>query len=607
MNNLPVREQLVRLAENRRFKSAEKLRAFLFYIVEQSLTGQSDQIKEYAIALEVYGRRPDYDSKLDSIVRVEASRLRTRLKEYYEQEGRFDPVIIELPKGSYVPTFRPGSGSTPEPAIPAKPARAPVYRIILAASGILALALTALAVSRSPRFRGEQAIATPTIAILPFNNLSLEPRNDELVKGLSKDVKSVFIRSARLKVVGTGDADFVLEASLRLEGKRIRVVAELMDRRDGSYLWSDSFERESSDSMQMQAEMAQRIGGDAESQALSAAQARAAGDTPRGKALRLYRAARLIMHPGLDGFLAHGMDNFERPSLDAVNRAIDLAEKSVAADPTFAAGYVTLATCYQLAGEYDSRMMDKAVETARRAIQIDPKLGEAHAVLGYIDYLYNWRFSEAADEFKGALEYEPRQLTTFRLYADCLTLLGRFDDATREIARARVIFPDNPVVETTSLIALYHAGRFEEMERQARLRSQAAPGYHLSHWALGLALEQLGRTEEAIHEFETCLKLSPRDGRCAPAAGHAYAKAGRVQDAERILESLRKGSRTQTHAPYEIALIQNGLGEETAAIASLQSAMDEREPGVPYLKVEPRFRNLRQSPQVGRILKQVGL
>ena len=601
-----IRGQLARLVENPRFASAPKLRAFLEFIVERTLSGEASEIKEYTVALAVYGRREDYDPKTDSIVRVEAGRLRHRLSEYYATDGAHDPVVVELPKGSYVPVFRqrvieepPPVEQVTAPVVVTPPKRRWVAALLAATTVLIAVVLMLVRWSRPG--------AAPTIAIAPFNNLSLDPANDALTRELSKNVEVELTRSGKLKVLGAGKSDLTLEASVRRRADRILVIAQLLDRRDGSYIWSDSFERESSEAASLMADTARRIAADVESQAMLASRHRAEGGSARGKALELYRLGKAQLRPKDDGFLLRGRESYERPSMEAATRAIGYLEQSVAADPTFAAGWSTLATYYQMAGDIDPRMLEKAVASARKAIAIDPKLGEAHAILGYIDFLYYWKFNDAAEEFRVALEHEPHLPATHRLYADCLNLLGRNDEAVADIQRALILYPGHPTVETARVLLHFKAGPAKEMENAARRLVARMPQYQLAHWTLGLALEQTGDHAGAIREFETCLHLSPGDGRCVPALGHAYAMAGRARDAERMLETIQNRPATQTRAPYEMALIQTALKRDDAAVANLQSAFDQRELGFPYLKVEPRFARLRQRAEVKALLAKIGL
>src|SRR5262249_50679997 len=148
-----------------------------------------------------------------------------------------------------------------------------------------------------------------------------------------------------------------------------------------------------------------------------------------------------------DGLMARGASNLERLNFDELNRSISLLEQAVEADPKFGAAYASLAIYYQAAADYDSRMLKKARATARHAIEIEPRLGEAHATLGYIYFLFDWKLADAASEFQLALEHEPRILTSYRLGADVLTLLGRAGEALGVLDRARMVYRNHPVVE----------------------------------------------------------------------------------------------------------------------------------------------------------------
>ncbi|MBL8227892.1 MAG: tetratricopeptide repeat protein [Bryobacterales bacterium] len=617
-----IQEQAQRILSSQRFASADRLRNFLRFIIGKALDGKAGEVKEYLIAIEVYGRKPDYDPKIDSIVRVEASRLRSRLREYYEAEGRTDPILVELPKGSYVPSFRanlrdlalppeppvnPAKESVTELPAPAASLPAPRPKTWLWVAAAFLLILAALAVW--PRLRSQPAKLS--IAVLPFANLTLDPKNDVLVKGLAKDIESALTQSGGLRVLSGASpqqlrSDLLLEGSVRVDRDRFRVIVQMLQLKEGGYLWSQTYEKQSSDLFSLQSELAQAIYRDTETKGLQYSQELSAGGTPRGRALGFLRQAR--PRPGYDhdGMLMRGPSTYERLRLEEVNRSIALLEQAVGADPGFALAHSALASFLSVAGEYDARMIQRAKQAAFRALQLDPNLGETHLLLGHVAFLSEWDFRAAAEHLQKSTQLEPRILSGYRLYADVLTLLDRPDEALRELERGRVIYPKNPVIETEVAVVLYNSGRFDEMSRQAQQVLKQFPGFPLAHWVAGLALEQQKKYPEAIAHFEACLKLSARDGRCTVAVGHAYAKAGRRADALKISEQYRLRT-NQVAAPYSRALIANALGDRASAINFLEASFDVKEQGFPYLKVEPRLANLRSDPKIAPLLRGIGL
>lgn len=629
-----VRAQLARLLAHPRFASADRQRRFLEFTVEQVLAGRGEEIKEYLIALEVYGRKPDYDPKIDSIVRVEASRVRARLKEYYAADGVEDPLLIDLPKGSYVPSFarrelatasavpaeavarvNGGSGSTANlarlddslPPFP-PPARVrPVSRSLVLVVALLVVAAGAAWLmarrSRSPAL---------SIAVQPFTNLIAGEQGAAFAKGLPKDIEAALIESGALPVVTSAQhagraADLTLEGTLRTGGSQLRILIQLLSARDGGYIWSHSFEAGLNLPLDQQSRLAKQIQTEAEAQAVQYGQQLAAAGEARGRALALYRFARQTTGYDTDATAQRGTAAIDLLPLPELNHRISLLAQAIQIDPQFAPAHAALASYYEAAKNQDGRMLTKARESARRAIALEPRLGEAHGTLGYIYFLYDWQLAAAAAEFRAALESEPRILTLYRLHADVLSILGRHDEALAELARARLVYPAHPIVETAVATVLYNARRFAEAEAQSRRNQERFPDFHLTHWTRGLALEQQRRLPEAIAEESACLKLSPSDTRCTVAIGHMYALAGQRPRAHEILAQLRARPRHQATGHYPQALIHAALGETSAAYAELEQAFAAREPDCPYAALEPRFDGLRQQPRFQKLLAEAGL
>ena len=271
-----VHQELEKLLSSRGFARNERMAMFLRFVVEQQLDGKATQLKETVIGAEVFGRKPDYDPKLDPIVRTEAARLRTRLAEYYAGEGAADPVVIELPKGGYAPVIR----SQDQPmarrgalwrALWSRPRRK-----VAVAAGALALAVVvALWLARPRRERPAFAIS---VAVLPFVNLSSDPANEYFSDGLTEELINALTKVDGLRVpartsafvfkgkqqdireIGLKlDVRMVLEGSVRKEGDRLRITAQLNNVADGYHLWSETYDRELKDVFAIQDEISRAI------------------------------------------------------------------------------------------------------------------------------------------------------------------------------------------------------------------------------------------------------------------------------------------------------------------------------------------------------------
>jgi adenylate cyclase len=251
----PLREELERVLASTTFARSDRLSKLLRSLVERSLEGRESELKETSIGVELFGRKADYDPKLDSTVRTEASRLRARLVEYYSSEGNRNPFVIELPKGGYVPKLR-----VPEPATigaPTRPSRV-WLATCLAAFGAVAVALGGWWILHKP--------APIRIAVLPLMNLSPDPANDFLADGLTSEIiselsiidglsvrsqtSSFALRGKQLNVHEAGsqlDADYILEGSVVRSGDQLRIDTRLVRVRDDFSVWACKFERQWTD------------------------------------------------------------------------------------------------------------------------------------------------------------------------------------------------------------------------------------------------------------------------------------------------------------------------------------------------------------------------
>jgi TolB-like protein/Tfp pilus assembly protein PilF len=632
---------LERMLSSPPFENSERLCRFLRFVIKKTLDGEGGEIKEYLIALEVYGRAPSYDPKVDSIVRVEASRLRTKLREYYETQGREDEVRIELPKGSYVPVLRllpgaavaePVAAPSPAPSSPVPAGIAPSGRRFWrgwALAGFM-LATAALGGLLFYSRRGvpppDGAVADPvaadltSVAVLPFLSLGQEAGQQAFADGLTEDVTEALARVKELRVAGRasasrfkGKADAIpalgrqlkvgaiVDGSVRQDGGHVRITAQLVSTVDGFHLWSETFDRQAKDKLALQSEVSGAIGRAVTAALASASSSFAKQLLTQPEQVDLFRKGIELLDWRYDHIMLRGEAAEQPQPLAELMRAIGHFEQVVARDPRHARAYAALAHTYLRAAEYDPRLSAKSRAAAGRALELDAGIGAAHAILGYGQFLQDWDFPNAEKSFRRSLELDPRLLGIYRLYADCASLLGHQAEALAMIDRGRAALPDEPLLRIAKGVALYHARRYAPMAEEARQLLAAQPNLAPAHWLLGLAIEQLGQLDAAAAEFEATLKIAEKDPRATTALGHIYGKLGRRQEALRIIGEL--GQRPQRARPaYSIAMIHAGLGDREAAFEWLQRSFDRHETSTPYMTLDPRFDGLRSDARFKALL-----
>lgn len=279
-----VRAQLERILGSAGFAASERLRRFLRYVVERSLAGEAGQLKEYVVGREVFDRDEDYDPRLDSIVRVEAGRLRTKIDEYYHGPGRADDVIIRLQRGSYAPVFegREGQPVADDPAaapdIPSKVPKPARWRLGV---GLLAatLVVAAIVVWRAGIWAtAARPSPVATVAVLPFESYSTDTADELLAARMTDGVTGELARLGTLGVVShtsalqyagarkplreiaqSLDADFIVEGNLVRAGGDLRVQVRLVDGAKDRKLWVEDFESPSAEIGQLQRRIASAV------------------------------------------------------------------------------------------------------------------------------------------------------------------------------------------------------------------------------------------------------------------------------------------------------------------------------------------------------------
>ena len=591
-----VRGQLEKILLSEGFARNDRLSGFLRFVVEQELAGRGDQLKESIIGVEVFGRRPDYDVRQDSLVRTEAARLRARLAEYYATGSATDPLIIELPKGGYKPVFRQANesgGLKPETTktSPVTPVSVAGFSPWLAGVVCLIIVLAAFGWWRF------HPIAPIPIAVLPLINLSQDPANDFFADGLTGElirnlsiIEGLTVRSQTSSFVFKGkpqnardagkqlDAEYILEGSVMRSGQKLRINAQLVRARDDFPLWSGRYDRELTDVFAIQDEISRGI---VNSLRLKLGHGRRRYETST-EAYDLYlRARALEIKLGGSG----------------PNYSIDLYEKAIAKDPSFAPAYAGLGAVYAYRTGEDRinwEGPDREEEMVRmrvvvqKAVQLDPLLAEAHAALG-ASYARDGQWNQSQQSFRRAIELDPGSSFTRAQFAlNILRPLGRTAEAVAQLRAAAKTDPLSPSVQMFIAFSLIEDGRIEEAATHCQPQSALLARVRLLQ----------GRVNEAIPILEALYKdRLTKSG--SGKLGYAYALAGRRQEAEKI-------AALQPRA-LEQAEIFVALGDKDRAFEALDRAIPLGPVRVGRSLNWPEFRPLRGDPRVKALRKKVGL
>ncbi len=573
-----VRLCLANILGSRSFAGSERMSRFLRFIVEQTVDGRGRELKEYLLGVEIFDRTETFDPRLDPIVRVEARRLRAKLKAYYEADGRNDSLVIELPTGSYVPRFR-SSG----------PAAAPP----------------------------KAAAPSGNIAVLPFANLSSDPENEYFSDGLTEELIHALTKVEGLRVVAWNSAaklrdrqDDVasigralnvaaaLMGSVRSAGGRLRVMARLIDVASRCYLWSETFDRQIEDLFAIQEQISRAI--------VDTLRIRLIGPKA-GQAM-----ARSSSNLEAYNLYLKGRFHWNKRTREGLERAIRYFQETVALEPGFAAGHAGLADAYTLLVDYGlasaSELMAKAKGAALDALKLDPGLAEAHASLALMLSHHEWNWAQAGEHYRRALELNPGYVSARHWYAcDYLALLGRLDEALAESIVATELDPLSPIIAESRAYILMLSRRYDESLEQFRKVAELDPYFYKSYTGPGRTYIQMGRYADAIGMLERGRLLAGDLPAILGALGQAHALAGDRTAARALLAQLAHLAKSTYVPSTPFAMIHVGLGENDRALEWLETGCERHEFSICGLKVHPAYDCLRGEPRFTKLLKSIGL
>jgi adenylate cyclase len=624
-----IRAALDRILASPAFVGSRRPGNFLKYVVEETLEGREEKIKEYSIATDVFGRDQSFDPRMDPIVRVEATKLRSRLAHYYEQEGQRDAIRIEFPKRGYVPAFRFqaiedwASEATSPIAADNRPSVAMTQgavfsrRTAFIAAGLVLACVVAFALT-SLRSRPFRVPESKSIAVLPFTNLGENKEDEYFSDGLTDELIASLGRVPGLRVVARGSAfqfknrtydirdvgrrlnvRTVLEGSVRKVGTRLRITVHLDDSTNGYRIWSDIYERDSSDALAIQREiataLATSLGMEFDRQ----------GTVPGSEST----GTNASVNPEAYQAYLKGLFFWNKNTAISIRTAIDYFQEAARKDPTYAPIYTGLGRCYAGLPVFTPALTEEVIpkirEVASKALSLDPRLGEAHMQLGEAAFLeYKW--AEAEHELKLALELSPGDAVIHRFYSYYLGRMGRSQEALSQTLAAQDLDPVSPYLAEGVGQAYLDLRRYDDAIQQFKNTLKLDPNYAMAARSLGIAYVYRGDYEKGIEELERAAKLDPEDISVNGELGYAYALSGRRAAAEKTLSILLDQVKHGTARPIRVAQVYIGLGDRDHAFAWFEKAVDQHEISFGP-KTDAMFDPLRSDPRFTALLRRMNL
>jgi serine/threonine-protein kinase len=566
-----IHEHLAKIAASSGFSNSERLCELLRYTVTEALAGRGSSLKESVLGVTVFGRKPGYDSDANSIVRVEFARLRKKLEQYYEGEGAHEEWRILFPKGSYAPEFvRSERRSTPS-----------------FAGSVVVLPFTCPGSDPDDEYFADGLTDELITALTRVPGLKIVARTSSFrFKGRTSDVRGI---GAKLQV------DAAIEGSLRRQGDLLRVHVQLVNTRDGCYLWAEKYERHLTGVFQLQEEVAGAIVAALKMQ------------LPRPGS-----ASRRTASPEAHALYLKGRFWWHRWNPEALRKAATFFQQAIESDPTYAGAYAGLADTLLLQGYYGydrpRDMMPRAEAYARKAIEIDALLPEAYCSLALLASYWAWDSRECGRLLRRCLELNPNYATAVAKYATSyLSLLDRYEEASDWLSRALVLDPLSPSMHADLAIISALRGLDDLFEQEAARVLEMDPAMVKVYWfqmkSRGARKNWLGAVEAA----ECALRYMSEDPVTLGFAAAAYAgfgNTGRAAELRGKLDSLTE----VRYVPYAtLAYAHDEPGGEEAFFRLMEAAIEERSTGARTLRAMRRFTRFASDPRYDALLKKVGL
>ncbi|MGC2331026.1 MAG: winged helix-turn-helix domain-containing protein [Candidatus Acidiferrales bacterium] len=487
----------------------------------------------------------------------------------------------------------------------------------------LALIAIVTAVSVGLRYFRDRTAPPPAramLVVLPFANLTGDPGQDYVSDGFTEEMitqlgglnhqqMGVIARTSAMNYKNSSKSikqiaqelgvNYVLEGSVRKAGDGLRITAQLIRADDQTHLWAREYDRPIGDLAKLQGEVAKDIARQIQIQLTPQEQVALSGEyAPVPEAYRSYLRGRY---------------NLNRRSIAGMTTAIGAFNEAIVEDPNYAPAYSGLADTYNLLIFYGyfpgAQGIPKAKAAANRAVELDDNSAEAHASLGYVDFMWDMNWHDAEKQFQRAIELDDSYSPAHHWYAMLLAALGRREASLAQIHQAQQLDPVSLIATTAAAYVSYFVRDYGAADKLCESALQRDPNFIVAHTVLGLTREQQGRPEAAIAEFQKTLALSgSRPAVYLDYLGHAYAAAGKRAEAEAVLSELDGRVKPGGASPVYRAATLAALGSKDQAIDAIEGSFARGGGGseTVWLNVDPRYDALRSDPRFQRLLRVAG-
>jgi TolB-like protein/Tfp pilus assembly protein PilF len=493
-----------------------------------------------------------------------------------------------------------------------------IYVVVVGAAISVALFLLGRYTARNSSSASSSELPAKSIAVLPFDNLSRDPDNAYFAEGVEDEILTRLAKIADLKVISrtstqrfkSAPSDLpaiakqlgvmhILEGSVQKANDQVRVNVQLINAMTDAHLWADTYDRKLTDIFAVESEIAKTIA--------DTLQAKLTGSE------RIAITTKPTENPEAHELYLRGRYFWNRRTTENLKKAADYFQQAIGKDPTYALAYSGLADCHVLLpayGDPDSKPRDelpKALEAARKAVELDDTLAEGHTSLARA-LASDLQLSAATSEFKRAIELNPNYATAHQWFGECLQSQGHLEEALAELKRAQELDPLSLVINSVLGFAFDTVGKSDEAIAQLRKTIEIDPNFGNTYGLLGNVLEHHGQLKEAIAEYEKNVSLGEDPIALAQLAG-AYFLADRKQEAQQLWDKLKSLSERQYVPAYSMAVVQLAFGNKDEAIRLLEKSYEDHAPfdsaDLGWILVDHRLDPLRSDPRFKKLITQI--
>ena len=540
------------------------------------------------------------------------------LKQELEFEIRLGRSAPELKSQSASPT----SGqeavveTIPEPT--ARPTSAPLTeRIARNKTGVIIIASLVLLVAATAAvyFYHSRKATIDSIAVLPFVNATADPNMEYLSDGLTESLIDSLSQLPKLNVKARSSVfrykgkeiepqtiaselsvQAILNGRVVQRGDNLTLYLSLVDGRSGNQIWGTQYNRKQTDLVTLESEVARDVASKLQARLSGADEQRLAKNyTENTEAYQLY---------------LQGLYHWNKLSPPEIRKSMEYFQQAVEVDPNYAQAYAVMGRAFfslALTGDAPAQeVFAKAREATTKALKIDDTLSEAHTTFGWIKFFNDWDWSGSEKEFQRALGLNPNLAETSIAYAHLLAFTGRYAEAMPMAERARELDPLNLRINALEGQFLFYAERYDDSLIRLQKTIELEPSFWLAHLFIARVYIEKKMYGEAITEATKARDLSNGNSEAIALIIYALAKSGKRDEAEAVLDELKKRAAERYVPPYCLALSYNGLDETDQAMASLEKGFEQRDVRMVFLKVEPKWSNLRSDARFSDLLRRVG-